>query len=181
MERKVQIGLIGDSKIRNKTQYDICYEIGKEVAQADAILICGGRGGVMAAACKGVYDSGGFSVGILPTNERDPEVNKYLTVRIPTFLHWGRNVLVPLASDGVIACGGGAGTLSELAFTWMNEKPLVCISTIPGWSREIGERGFIDDRRSLFKILNAKTGSEAVKKVLSVVQGLNNERSPDCD
>jgi uncharacterized protein (TIGR00725 family) len=178
---KVQIGIIGDSKIRNKIQYDICYDIGKEVAQANAILICGGRGGIMAAACKGVYDAGGISVGILPSNESDPEVNEYLTIRIPTFLHWARNILVPLASDGIIACGGGAGTLSELAFTWMHKKPLVCISSIPGWSQEIGERGFIDHRKPRHKIMTAKTGSEAVKKVIDSIQGLNRERSPDCD
>ncbi|UCG00379.1 MAG: TIGR00725 family protein [Candidatus Heimdallarchaeota archaeon] len=168
-KRKVQIGIIGDSKIRNKNQYEICYEIGKEVALADAILICGGRGGVMAAACKGVYDAGGISVGILPEDENDPEVNEYITVRIPTFLHWARNVLVPLASDGVIACGGGAGTLSELAFTWMREKPLVCINSVSGWSREISERGYIDHRSSKGQILTAKTGSEAVMKVLEAI------------
>ena len=166
---KVQIGIIGDSKIRNKKQYEICYEIGKEVAQADAILICGGRGGVMTAACKGVYDVGGISVGILPGDERDPEVNEYITIKIPTFLQWARNVLVPLASDGVIACGGGAGTLSELAFTWIREKPLVCISSIPGWSQEIGDRGFIDHRSSKGRIITAKTGSEAVLKILEAI------------
>ena len=166
---KVQIGLIGDSKIQNEIQYDICYDIGTEIAQADAILICGGRGGVMAAACKGVYDAGGISVGILPNDERDPEVNEYLTIKIPTLLHWARNALIPLASDGIIACGGGAGTLSELAFTWIYEKPLVCITTIPGWSQGIGERGYIDHRKPMYKIMTAKTGSEAVKKVLGSI------------
>ncbi|MFX1504904.1 MAG: TIGR00725 family protein [Promethearchaeota archaeon] len=166
---KVQIGIIGDSKIQNKTQYDVCYDIGKEIAKADAILICGGRGGVMAAACKGVYDVGGISVGILPTDERDPEVNEYLTVKVPTFLHWARNVLVPLSSDGIIACGGGVGTLSELAFAWMYGKPLVCMSSIPGWSQEIGERGYIDHREPKYKIMTAKTGSEAVRKVLATI------------
>ncbi|MFW9903060.1 MAG: TIGR00725 family protein [Candidatus Thorarchaeota archaeon] len=178
---KIQIGIIGDSKIQNKIQYDICYDIGNEIAQADAILICGGRGGVMAAACKGVYDAGGTSVGILPNDERDPEVNEYLTIKIPTFLHWARNALVPLASDGIIACGGGAGTLSELAFASIHEKPLVCISSIPGWSQEIGERGFIDHRNPRYKIMTAKTGSEAVKKILDSVYGLNKEKSPDRD
>ncbi|UCE13713.1 MAG: TIGR00725 family protein [Candidatus Heimdallarchaeota archaeon] len=165
----IQIGLIGDSHIRSEHQYNICYEIGKEIAQARAILICGGRGGVMEAACKGVYDSGGISVGILPTNERDPEVNEYITIKIPTFLHWARNVLVPLASDGVIACAGGAGTLSELSFTWMSEKPLVCITSIPGWSQEIGERGFIDHRNTSAIIITAETGKSAVKKALTAI------------
>lgn len=165
----IQIGLIGDSRIRSEHQYNVCYEIGKEIAQAQAILICGGRGGVMEAACKGVYDIGGISVGILPTNEKDPEVNEYTTIKIPTFLHWARNVLVPLASDGVIACGGGAGTLSELSFTWMSGKPLVCITSIPGWGREIGERGYIDHRNTSTKIITAETGKAAVQKVLTAI------------
>ncbi|MFX0087445.1 MAG: TIGR00725 family protein [Candidatus Hodarchaeota archaeon] len=163
-----QIGVIGDSNIRSKHQYEICYEVGKEIARANAILICGGRGGVMEAAAKGVYDSGGISVGILPTDENDPTVNKYITIKIPTFLHWSRNSLVPLAADGVIACGGRAGTLSELAYACIYGKPLVCMTSIPGWSCEIGERGIIDDTGvASNKIITAKTGKEAVKKLLN--------------
>ncbi|MHA2329227.1 MAG: TIGR00725 family protein, partial [Candidatus Hodarchaeales archaeon] len=143
-----------------------------EIALADAILICGGRRGVMKAACKGVFDKGGISVGILPTDEKDREVNPYLTIRIPTFLHWARNALVPLASDGIIACGGGAGTLSELSFAWMAIKPLVCITTIPGWSQEIGKRGEIDNRDRPIEIMTAKSGKEAVRKIIKAILGL---------
>jgi uncharacterized protein (TIGR00725 family) len=165
-----QIGVIGDSNIRSKYQYEICYEVGKEIARANAILICGGRGGVMEAAAKGVYDSGGISVGILPTDEKDPSVNEYITIKIPTFLHWARNSLVPLAADGVIACGGRAGTLSELSYTCMYKKPLVCVTSIPGWSCEIGERGTIDDSGvASNKIIAAKTGKEAVNRLLSLI------------
>lgn len=168
-KKKIQIGVIGDSQIRSKTQYKISYEIGKEIALAQAILICGGRGGVMEASCKGVYDTGGISVGILPTNESDLEVNEYLTVRISTLLNMARNAIVPLASDGLIACGGGAGTLSEITFAWIYQKPIVCISTISGWSKEIGERGSIDHRNLSMQILTAKTGKEAVKKVTNAI------------
>ncbi len=169
--KKIQIGVIGDSQIRSKAQYDISYEIGKEIAQSKAILICGGRGGVMEAACKGVHDIGGISVGILPTNETDPEVNEYLTIRIPTLMNQARNAIVPLASDGVIACGGGAGTLTEITFAWIYQKPIVCISSISGWSQKIGERGFIDHQSSKVQILTAKTGKDAVKEVLAIILG----------
>ncbi|MFX1282316.1 MAG: TIGR00725 family protein [Promethearchaeota archaeon] len=169
IRKKIQVGVIGDSQIRSDAQYEISYEIGREIAQSNAILICGGRGGVMEAACKGVYDAGGISVGILPTNESDLEVNKYLTIKIPTLMNLARNAIVPLASDGVIACGGGAGTLSEITFAWIYQKPIVCISTILGWSQEIGERGFIDHRSSKVHIMTAKTGKEAIKKVLEAI------------
>ena len=165
-----QIGVIGDSNVRSKNQYEICYEVGKEIARVNAILICGGRGGVMEAAAKGVYDSGGISVGILPTDEKDPAVNEYITIKIPTFMHWARNSLVPLAADGIIACGGKAGTLTELSYTCIYRKPLVCITSIPGWSCEIGQRGTIDDTGiALNEITTAKTGKEAVNKLLTMI------------
>lgn len=169
-KQHIQIGIIGDSQIRSNQQYSIAYEIGKVVARNKAILICGGRGGVMEAACKGVYDEEGISVGILPYDLNDPEINEFLTIRIPTRLGMARNVIVPLASDGIVACGGGAGTLSEISFTSMYEKPLVCITSVPGWSKEVGERGYIDYRdQTSQKILTAETGEEAVQKILNVL------------
>jgi uncharacterized protein (TIGR00725 family) len=169
IKSKIQIGIIGDSQIQSKEQYHLSYEIGKIIAEKNAILLCGGRGGVMEAACKGVYDEGGISVGILPHDLNDPEINEYLTIRIPTLLHWARNVIVPLASDGIIACGGKAGTLSEIAYSWMYKKPLVCITSISGWSKEIGERGYVDERNGTFKVLTAQTAPEAVEKIYLAV------------
>lgn len=160
--RKIQIGVIGDSQIQSQKQYDIAYNIGVEISRVGAILICGGRGGVMEAACKGVFDEGGISVGILPFDNLDPEINKYLTIRIPTNLGWTRNSLVPLASDGVIACGGGVGTLSELAFTALTHKPLICIVEIPGWSDKIGQAGYIDLKEKYEKLFATTSGKEAV-------------------
>ena len=165
-----QIGVIGDSEVRSKEQYDIAYEIGKEIAKVNAILICGGRGGVMTAAARGAWESGGITVGILPMTTNDLEVSPYLTVKIPTNLHWGRNPIIPLASDGVIACGGNTGTLSELAYTELFSKPLVCITSIPGWSQEIGLRGSLSNPSSASKILTAQSGKEAVEKLVRLLR-----------
>lgn len=169
-DKKLQIGVIGDSEVRSKYQFEIAYEIGKEIANANAILICGGRGGVMAAAAKGAWESNGITVGILPMTINDLEVSPYLTVRIPTNLLWGRNPIIPLASDGVIACGGNTGTLSELAYTELFNKPVVCITSIPGWSQEIGLRGSLSIPPNTNKILTAESGKEAVEKLLGVLQ-----------
>ncbi len=166
---KFQIGVIGDSIIRSKEQFNLAYEIGKEIAISGSILICGGRGGVMAAAIKGVKDAKGISVGILPTDINDREVSSDLTITIPTFLHWGRNHLIPLASDGVIACGGNTGTLSELAYCDLYNRPLVCLTSIPGWSKEIGIRGSFKIPSSKNLIMTAQTGQEAVKKLIKVL------------
>ncbi|MHA2055632.1 MAG: TIGR00725 family protein [Candidatus Hodarchaeales archaeon] len=166
---KFQIGVIGDSILRSKEQYNLAYEIGREIALSGSILICGGRGGVMAAAVKGVKDAKGISVGILPTDINDMEVSSDLTITIPTFLHWGRNHLIPLASDGVIACGGNTGTLSELAYCDLYKRPLVCLTSVPGWSKEIGIKGSFRIPSIKKGVLTAQTGGEAVRKLLKVL------------
>jgi len=168
-KNKLQIGVIGDSKIQDELEYNIAYQIGQEVARSDAILICGGRGGVMSAAIKGVYDTNGISVGILPAGIEDEEISPYLTVKIPTYLQWGRNPLVVLAADGVIACGGNVGTLSELSYAALYNRPIVCIVSIEGWSREIGDRGSLHSPPFPKKILRANTGREAVKKIKEAI------------
>ena len=88
--------------------------VGRELAAHDAIVVCGGLGGVMAAACRGAATAGGLSVGVLPGNDR-AAANQWATIAIPTGLGELRNGLVVRAADAVIAVGGGHGTLSEIA------------------------------------------------------------------
>ncbi len=168
-KRRLQIGIIGDSKIRSEKQFNIAYEIGKGVARSDSILICGGRGGVMEAAVRGVHDANGISIGILPEGADSAEVSPYLTVKISTYLHWGRNPIVSLSSDGVIACGGGVGTLSELSYAALYNKPIVCIASIEGWSKEISERGSLNHPPIRNQVIKAETGKEAVEKIREAI------------
>jgi uncharacterized protein (TIGR00725 family) len=77
-------------------------------------VVCGGRGGVMAAVCRGANQMGGVTVGLLP-GEDDSEANEWVQIAIPTGLGEARNALVARAGAGVIAIGGGYGALSEIA------------------------------------------------------------------
>lgn len=88
--------------------------VGRLLAERGAVVVCGGLGGVMAAACRGAAAAGGLSVGILPGSDR-AAANPWATVAIPTGLGELRNGLVVRAADAVIAVGGGHGTLSEIA------------------------------------------------------------------
>jgi len=80
--------------------------VGRELALAGADLVCGGLGGVMEAACRGAREAGGFTIGILPGEDRR-EANPWVTCAIPTGLGHFRNFLVVRAADGVIALAGG--------------------------------------------------------------------------
>jgi len=103
-------------------------EIGRLLAEAGALLICGGLGGVMDAAARGCEAAGGTSVGIIPGDDRTVG-SSHLTVRIATGLGEARNAIVARAADAVIAVGGEFGTLSEIALALKMGKPVVGLGT----------------------------------------------------
>jgi uncharacterized protein (TIGR00725 family) len=102
--------------------------VGRGLAEAGAVVVCGGLGGVMAAACRGAKDAGGSTVGILPGGDRRA-ANEWVDVAIPTGLGEARNALVVRAADALIAVGGGYGTLSEIALALKAGKVVVGIGT----------------------------------------------------
>lgn len=98
--------------------------VGRLLAEAGWGVVTGGLGGVMAAACRGAAEAGGFTLGILPG--MDPAAaNPYCRVVVPTGLGQARNVLVVAAGAGALAVGGSAGTLSEIGHALKSGKPVV--------------------------------------------------------
>lgn len=88
--------------------------VGREIATAGAVLLCGGGGGVMEAACRGAAQAGGLTIGILPGTTH-AAANPWVTVALPTGMGHARNALIVQAAHVVIAIGGAYGTLSEIA------------------------------------------------------------------
>ncbi|HEX9376169.1 MAG TPA: TIGR00725 family protein [Actinomycetota bacterium] len=103
-------------------------EVGRLLARAGAVVVCGGSTGVMEAACRGAADAGGTSMGILPGFDRG-EANPYVTFAIPTGMGEMRNALIARSADSVIAVGGEFGTLSEIAFALKIGRPVVGLRT----------------------------------------------------
>jgi uncharacterized protein (TIGR00725 family) len=102
--------------------------VGRTLAERGVVLVCGGLGGVMQAACRGAKEAGGTTVGILPGSDRD-DANSFVDIAVPTGLGEGRNVLVVRAADALVAVGGGYGTLSEIALALRAGKRVVGIGT----------------------------------------------------
>jgi hypothetical protein len=102
--------------------------VGAGLARRGAIVVTGGRGGVMAAASRGAAENGGTSLGILPGLSRD-EANQWVSVSIPTGLGELRNGLVVRAADAVIAVGGSYGTLSEIALALRAGVPVIGVGS----------------------------------------------------
>jgi uncharacterized protein (TIGR00725 family) len=110
--------------------------LGRRLAEAGAVIVCGGGPGVMAAVCRGGQQAGGTTVGLLPGLDRHSG-NPHLTVALPTGLDQGRNLLLVRASDALVAVGGGFGTLSEVALALRTGVPVVGLAT---WSLALGGR-----------------------------------------
>jgi uncharacterized protein (TIGR00725 family) len=106
--------------------------VGRELAGRGAVLVCGGLGGVMEAACRGAKEAGGTTVGILPGADR-AAANEFVDIAIPTGLGEARNALVVRAADALIAVGGGYGTLAEIALALKAGKRVV---TLDSWEIE---------------------------------------------
>jgi uncharacterized protein (TIGR00725 family) len=97
--------------------------VGRLLGGRGAVLVCGGLGGAMEAACRGAKEAGGTTVGILPGLDRSA-ANAWVDVAVPTGLGEARNALVVRAADALIAVAGGYGTLSEIALALKGGKPV---------------------------------------------------------
>ena len=102
--------------------------VGRGLAAAGAVVVCGGLGGVMEAACRGAKSAGGTTVGILPGTRR-ADANPHVDIAIATGLGEMRNGLVVRAADALVAVGGEFGTLSEIALALKAGKPVVGLET----------------------------------------------------
>lgn len=119
--------MVGPSEA-DERECEHAHAVGAELARAGAIVITGGRGGVMEAASRGAAGAGGLTVGLLPGATRE-EANRWVTVALPTGLGELRNGLIVRAADAVIAIGGAYGTLSEIALALRARTPVVGLDT----------------------------------------------------
>ncbi|EIV93016.1 TIGR00725 family protein [Frankia sp. QA3] len=121
------IGVVGPSEA-DDGQLRAAEAVGRRLAEAGWFVVCGGLGGVMAAACRGARAAGGTTIGLLPGLSRDAG-NDHLTVSIPTGLGELRNGLLVRSSDALVAVGGSWGTLSEIAFALRTGRPVIGLDT----------------------------------------------------
>ena len=109
-------------------QEAVAEEVGRLLARRGAVVVCGGLGGVMEAACRGASREGGTTVGVLPGLDRGA-ANPFVSVALATGLGEARNALVVRAADALIAVGGAYGTLSEIALALKAGKPVIGLGT----------------------------------------------------
>jgi len=142
-------------------------EAGAVVAKIGAALVTGGRGGIMEAASKGCAEAGGVVIAVTPGVDMN-EANRWAHHVIPTGLGWARNVITAIAGDVIVVIGGASGTLSEIAFAWMYNRPIVAMSESGGWAKKLAGQS-LDHRRAGEVVVNCRTMNDlevALRRIL---------------
>jgi hypothetical protein len=133
----MRVSVIGGSSV-SEAAAATAERLGRTLAERGHTVVCGGKGGVMEAACRGAVEAGGDTVGILPSGDPD-EANEFVETVVCTGLGHARNALVVLNGDAVIGVDGSGGTLSEIGFAAVYDRPIAGLGTIEAPHVEICE------------------------------------------
>lgn len=127
MNRPLIVGVMGGGKAKSRHEKD-AFRLGALIAQSGWILLNGGRNaGIMAASAHGAYENGGITVGVLPDSDT-AHMAPHIRIPIRTGMGSARNAINVLSSDVVVACPGGAGTISEIALALKHGKTVICMN-----------------------------------------------------
>lgn len=171
--RRPIVSVIGDSALaEDDRRLALARRAGRLLVDGGFVVMTGGMGGVMHAALAGGRESAHWSpgccIGLLPGTDPDgAHVSKAADIVIPTGLDHARNLVVA-QSDAVIAIGGGAGTLSEMAYAWIHRRLLIALRC-DGWSGRLADERI--DKRQRYpaitddRVYGANTAEEAVTLV----------------
>ncbi len=159
-DKKLIIAVIGGGQCSTKEAV-LAETVGRELAKREVILVCGGLGGVMEAACRGATIESGVTIGILPGD--DPATsNPYVQIPVATGVGYARNIAVVKSAQAVIAIDGDYGTLTEIGYALKSDIPVIGLNT---WSLS---RNGQEDK----SIIEAEDAVDAVEKAVSLARGL---------
>ena len=126
---RVPVGVIGARQADQRTCRQ-AEDLGRALAALGVTVICGGKGGVMEAVCRGVAEAGGLSIGLLPDDDWQA-ANPHVGVPIATGIGVARNAVIARAALCLVALGGGYGTLSEIAYGLQFGRPVFALEGAP--------------------------------------------------
>jgi len=162
--RRPILAVVGNAGVLAAPVAALAADAGRCAIERGFRIATGGLGGVMAAASQGAHSAStwkdGDVIGVLPSYDRST-ANPLVDIAIPTGLQLARNAVLVAMADAILAVGGGAGTLSEIAFAWQLGKPTVALIGGGGWSAELAGRAL--DERFATRVHAAETAPEAVE------------------
>ncbi len=164
------IGIIGSSAdSAGPAALTAAEAVGLAIARHGAALVTGGRTGVMEAASRGAGQAGGLTIGILPSGNRD-DANPHVAIAIPTGLGAARGLTLVRSCDAIILIGGGAGSLVELGYAYLERRRIIVLRHTGGLADRIESfliAGHYLDERRLLPLLFADDPQAAVAQALA--------------
>lgn len=167
---RATIGIIGSSAdSASPAALAAAEAVGLAIAGHGAMLVTGGRTGVMEAASRGARQVRGLTIGILPSGDR-ADANPHIAIALPTGLGAARGLALVRNCDIIILIGGGAGSLVELGYAYLETRRAVVLRQTGGLADRVEsfliERRYLDERR-LQPLLFADDPEAAVALALS--------------
>ncbi len=156
-----KIAVIGSSSADEK-MIGIALDVGREIAKQDLILLIGEYAGIMEASARGSKEAGGTVIGIMRGEKEESAA--CIDIQIPTGVGRLRSDILINSSDGVIAIGGSAGTLKEIAYAYKIGKPIVVMRGSGGWADKLAD-SYLDEKKTV-KIVGTRTAKEAVDALI---------------
>ncbi len=141
------VSVLGDRKVeKGSLKWELAYKISRSLVDHGYMIVSGGIGSLSKAVYEGAVSSEKYSgrdvISIIPGFDPSAALETS-DIQIATGLDEYRNAITA-NTDAIVAIGGGAGTLSEIAFAWMLKRLIICVK-VEGWSGELAGRR-IDQR-----------------------------------
>lgn len=172
---KIKIGVMGSAADLNYSMdaETFAKKVGELIAKSDNILVYGAEQGYSSLSTNAAIEAdknGGITVGITGGKKKEVYGDFRPTILIPCGqeIGGGREFVLVLSCDVIVAIGGGSGTLTEMAIAYQANIPIVAVNKFAGWAKELAGRYF-DDRRRL-ECVPAETPEEAVDKAIQLVK-----------
>lgn len=166
MQRKPIIAVIGHDLHAKEVHRIAAEAVGREIARAGAIVLCGGRGTVPLAAAHGANSAGGAVIGMMPGDSNEG-VPSDVSIPIVTGIGFARNQIIAMTADAVIAVGGGVGTFTEAAYSYLHGKPIIVLDYLEGILQKYSGK-YLDEKK-IVKLLGAKNPEEAVRLAMEKI------------
>jgi uncharacterized protein (TIGR00725 family) len=149
-KQRITVSVIG-ARVSTPKTAKLANAVGKMVAEAGCILVCGGLLGLMRESCRGAKEAGGLTIGLLPGNEKT-DANEFVDIALPTTIGYSRNVIVAASANIVIALPGSFGTESEICYALVYGRPVIDLG---GWKMKgmIKAKNVLDAKRILKKLV----------------------------
>ncbi len=176
MDKTPQIAIIGYAGLEeypvNSKIPQYCYacsaSLGKQIGERKWYLITGGESGIMESASMAAKNAGGITIGVMSESKRGKS-NNYIDIEVVTNSYETSSTPTLIAmADIVIVCGGGAGTLQEIAVAYRLNKPIILMKKTGGWADRLQDE-FLDERKK-YPLIRSKSSKECLFLCQKIIQ-----------